>query len=155
MKFKIIANKQTPKSGDFSISDRYVDKLFNKFISFAMRQHNCVGLAANQVSCNGMRIMLPFFAIKFNYHWDIVVSPEILKYKGKKEEKIETCLTWIGKNISVKRNNVIMVRYLNMKGERIERIITGFEAQIWQHEYNHLMGIEEKFIEDGVEHVTL
>jgi peptide deformylase len=150
MKFKIIANQQTPKIESLTTENNIYKnrdyKLLTKFLSFARRQHNCVGLAANQVSCDGERIMKPFFAIKDDRWWDIIIQPEILKYHGEKEEKIEGCLTWLGKKIVVKRYPEIDVEYYNLKGEFISKKIFGLAAQIWQHEYNHLMGIEEKFL---------
>jgi len=145
MKFKIIPNEQTPKieiPHNTLILD-YSYKMLIKFISFARRQHKCAGLAANQVSCNGDRIMKAFFAIKINNVWDLIINPKILKYSGKKEIKIEKCLTWIGKEMQVARYLEIQVNYINLKGDLFEKIVTGFQAQIWQHEYNHLMGIVE------------
>lgn len=149
MKFKIIQNEQTPKieipkPAELLISQDY--KLLDKFISFASRQHNCAGLAANQVSVNSNRIMEKFFAIKNNHHWEIVINPVVLHCKGKKEEKIERCLTWIGKRIKVNRSPEISVKYYNFKGEKLSTSIIDYEAQVWQHEYDHLMGIEEIFV---------
>lgn len=143
MKFKIIPNERTPKANDILFQKDIKLKLFEKFLSFASRQHNCVGLAANQVSLNGERIRKPFFAIKYNHFWDIVLKPKILKYVGAGEEKKESCLTWIGKDIIVMRWLHIEVEYYNLKGEFIKENITGIKAQIFQHEYNHLMGVLE------------
>lgn len=143
-KFKIIPNEQTPKTTEaVTHHDR---KLLDKFLSFARRQHNCTGLASNQVSVDGKRIDKKFFAIKVGHFWDIIIHPDIIKYNGMKEEKIEGCLTWLGKKIIADRYHNIDVCYTNLKDQNIVRTITGFEAQVWQHEYNHLQGIEEKFI---------
>ena len=151
MKFKIIPNQQTPKINPYGY-DLFPEliignnKLHVKFLSFASRQFNCVGLAANQVKLDGIRLIENFFAIKINNFWDIIINPVILEYYGKKEIKKETCLTWLGKIIEAERYPTISVEYYNLKGEFKNKIVTGFEAQIWQHEYNHLIGIEEKFI---------
>jgi peptide deformylase len=150
MKFKIIPNEQTPKA-EYDISEDFnhkiITRLFEKFVSFASRQKNCAGLASNQVSLNGARIHERFFAIKSEGRWDIVINPRIKQYRGKVEEKIEGCLTWLGKKIIAKRHTSISVEYFNIKGEKISADIAGYEAQIWQHEMNHLDGIEEKFID--------
>jgi peptide deformylase len=149
MKFRIIPNQQTPKVELIKNIDTFLKDNFNmleKYLSFAKRQHNCVGLAANQVSLKNERIMYKFFAIKEKHFWDIKINPEIIKYKGKAEEKIEGCLTWLGKKLSVKRYKEIEVKYFNLKGEYIKEIITGNEAQVWQHEIDHLNGVEERFI---------
>ena len=149
MKFKIIPNEQTPelaydKGADVILKEN--DKLLRKFLSFTRRQHNCAGLASNQVSVDGQRIDIPFFAIlddRINF-WDIVINPIIEDYIGNKETKIEGCLTWLGKKIEVERYPAIKVMYCNLKGEGISEVIEGYLAQVFQHEYNHLKGIEEK-----------
>jgi len=148
MKFKIIANEQTPAVFyDISVGDLIKNdkKKLIKFLSFASRQHGCVGLASNQVSCDGQRIMNCFFAIKVNHVWDLIIDPVILEYHGEKSTKEEGCLTWIGKTIIAERYPEIVVRYFNIKGEIKNNTLTGYEAQIWQHEYSHLKGREEKF----------
>lgn len=149
MKFKIIPNEQTPEVKEFKDAlslIKYNKKMILKFLAFAKNKKSCCGLAANQVSLDGERIMERFFVIKFNHWWDIIICPEILEYKGSKKEQKEGCLTWIGKTIIAERFPEIKVRYYNINGEIKERNISGFEAQIWQHEYNHLMGVEEKII---------
>lgn len=154
MKFKIIPNEQTPKIEYVDMPKNLIEnriqfhlKLLEKFVAFARLQHNCAGLAANQVSCDGKRIIMqPFFAIKTNNHWDLIIHPNILNYYGKGEYKIEGCLTWLGKKIKAMRHQTIKVSYYNLKGEKIIDTISGFQAQVWQHEYDHLMGVEEKII---------
>lgn len=147
MKFKVIPNQQTPKVGETVVlpNDK---KLLEKFISFARLRKNCAGLAANQVSMNGERIMKPFFAIKNDHRWELILNPGIIEYIGEPEEKIEGCLTWLGRKIAVERYPSIEVEYVNLKNYRVHETLTGFQAQVFQHEYNHLMGIEEKFLEE-------
>lgn len=149
MKFKIIPNEQTPKveqNNDNFISLQDDKKMLLKFLSFARRQHNCVGLAANQVNLDGERIMKRFFAIKFGHFWDVIIGPEIIDYIGTEEIKQEGCLTWIGRKLVARRFDKICVNYASLGGEIVrDRIIQGLEAQIWQHEYNHLCGVREVF----------
>lgn len=147
MKFKIIANEQTPEiaaSSPLSVLLNEKRNMLIKFLSFARRQTNCCGLAANQVSLDGVRLMENFFAIKVGHFWDIVLYPEIISYEGVRSIKKEGCLTWLGKTLQNERYTIIQAEYYNLKGEKINREITGFEAQIFQHEYDHLKGVEEK-----------
>lgn len=151
MKFKIIPSQQTPPASQALIDFDESNKMFEKFLSFARVQHNCVGLAANQTRIvkhplYSERLSLPFFAMKRMYWWDLIVNPEISEYVGKPEEKTEGCLTWIGKKIVALRYPEIHVEYKNIIGQYKRESLTGIEAQIFQHEYNHLMGIEEKVI---------
>lgn len=148
MKFKIIANTQTPKIDKNKpplLLIKEDKQMLIKFLSFARRQHNCCGLAANQVSLDGERIMERFFAIKIGHVWDIVIYPKILEYRGKSVFKKEGCLTWLGKTIKAERWHEITVEYYNIKGDHFIRRLEGVEAQIWQHECNHLNGVEEEF----------
>jgi peptide deformylase len=148
MKFKIIANEQTPGLDPYLWSyekSLIVEKakLMVKFLSFARRQHRCAGLAANQVSCDGIRLMIPFFALHSKNFWDIIICPEIIQYIGEEEEKIEGCLTWLGKKILAKRFPEIEVRYFDIKRNEVKKRLSGFDAQVFQHEYNHLRGVPE------------
>ena len=148
MKFRVIPNKQTPRIIQKLDTEDYLFpniKMLEKYISFSSRQHNCAGLAANQVSLDGERIMERFFAIKKDRFWDIIIDPKILEYTGKKELKTEGCLTWIGKKFEVYRYPSIDVSYFQLNGKYIEETIMGFEAQVFQHEYDHLNGIVENY----------
>lgn len=155
MKFKIILNEQTPKIENYKELHNFLKEDYQmlcKFISFARTRHNIAGLASNQVSLDGKRIMEPFFLIFINNAWEIIIHPLINKYSGEKVEMIEGCLTWLGKRIVVDRFYNLSVTYYSLKGEKIQKDVHGIEAQIWQHEYNHLMGIEEKIIERDLLH---
>ena len=77
----------------------------------------------------------------------IVIDPHITKYIGLKEDKAEGCLTWKGQKIIAERHRAVEVDYFNMDGEHITgEIHKGFEGQIWQHELNHLNGVEEEVV---------
>jgi hypothetical protein len=81
MKFKIIPNEQTPLIDPWMLAEDIIKdhyKLLIKFVSFSIRQYNCAGLASNQVSCDGKRIMIPFFSMLNGRTWDIIIAPEIL-----------------------------------------------------------------------------
>jgi len=149
MKFKIIPNEQTPEIRQWKTAHDLIaedKKLLEKFLSFAMRQKNCTGLAANQVSVNGKRIMERFFALKDRNGWELIIGPTITKKEGNPRDEIEGCLTWLGKKLKVKRYFSIKVSYYNLRGEYIETELIDFKAQVFQHEYDHLNGVEEIFV---------
>ena len=151
MKFKIISNEHTPNIIENINPNIFEDKkdLLVKFLSFSRRQHHCAGLASNQCSVGTKkiqnRIKVPFFAMKNGLSWDLFIHPRIIEYKGEEKEVLEKCLTWIGKVLITKRYPEIDTEYYNIKGELIKKTFKGYEAQIFQHEYDHLLGIEEKF----------
>jgi peptide deformylase len=149
MKFKIIPNQSTPKVEEYKLFTQLIAedrKMLEKFLSFSRRQRNCVGLAANQVSLNGERIMERFFTIKINHTWKIIIDPIISERIGREIKLKETCLTWLGKTILANRHYEIRAKYYNLNGDLVNRIIKSREAQIFQHEYDHLMGVEEVFV---------
>lgn len=146
MKFKIIPNEQTPYIKGTKTAEELIKtdkKLLEKFLSFAMRQHNCTGLASNQVAVNGKRIEERFFAIKDINGWELCLMPEIIEVQGNQIEMKEGCLTWLGKTLIAKRFINIVVTYYDLHGKFYTKELDGFKAQVFQHEYDHLNGIEE------------
>ena len=152
MKFEIIPNQQTPCTFEL-VHDFETNKdVFNSFLEFASSHHNAVGLAANQCSLDGERFMQNVFAfrnLKENT-WKLIINPSIDFYFGMVEPKLEGCLTWIGKLILADRLRAVKVSYDDIDGNHhTNQIYGGFEAQIWQHEVNHLNGIEENVVNVG------
>lgn len=39
---------------------------------------------------------------------------------------------------------------LNVKGKKVEKLLEGFAAKVFQHEYDHLQGIENIYREDAI-----
>lgn len=150
MKFEIIPSEQTPEVPEIENIDNFILKnknKINKFLEYVSTLENAAGLAANQTSLNNERFMLNIFAIKINNKWNIIIDPIIHSAYGTKETKYESCLTWEGRTLITERWSNIHVSYMNIKGNYKEKRISGFEAQVWQHEIDHLEGIEEKFIQ--------
>lgn len=150
MKFEIIPNEQTPNvppMGDVVefINSHLVE--LNAFLLFASEQRTAVGLAANQTSADGERFMQRVFALLNNDtgEWRLIINPVIDEYIGMKELKNEGCLTWEGMRVIAERHRAVRVSYYNTEGQKITgEIYTGFNAQVWQHEINHLNGVVER-----------
>ena len=88
-----------------------------------------------------------FFAFNDGGAWKVVVNPIIKELNGEPEEKREGCLTWIGSTIVADRWPEIEVSYWSTDGEYTQGlVIDGFEAQVWQHEVDHLNGVEENVV---------
>jgi len=149
-KIEVIPNEQTPKiEKRHDIIDVYIinqhDELL-AFLEYAKTRKDGVGLAANQVAINENRFMCRAFALRnlINHSWQLIIDPVITEYIGIKEEKAEGCLTWKGKTIIAERSRAVKVSYYDIDGNYHENeFYKGFEAQIWQHEINHLNGVEE------------
>lgn len=151
MNFEIIPNEQTPRVVQSIMSIDYVQEnkeVFEAFLEFAKKQPTAVGLAANQCSLDGERFNQRLFAMKNTKtgEWQLIIDPIILAYVGMKEEKLETCLTWNGKTLLAYRFRAVQLGYVDINGNVHDETHKGFQAQIIQHEMNHLDGIPEIFV---------
>ena len=155
MNFEIIPSEQTPRVNDVVFADmtKYIDLHRTElvdFLEFAQTHDNAVGFAANQCSLDGERFMVRAFALRDldTKQFSLIIDPHITKEIGIKELKSEGCLTWKGRKIHAERYRAVEVSYFSMDGKMTTRDIrVGFEGQIWQHEINHLNGIEEEVLE--------
>jgi peptide deformylase len=167
MKFEIIIGEQTPKvepEQDWQKSTEDIKAMIanhgdqlKAFLEFAKTKSTAVGLAANQVSLDGERFMHRCFAIRNIFgdgSWRLIFDPVITERYGIKIQKSEGCLTWPHKKIISERNRFVKVSYYTVDEnfEEVTRVDNeeheGFEAQIWQHETNHLNGVEQR-VEQG------
>ena len=151
----VIPNQQTPKVPEIEdIKLFFIQniKRLQEFKDYAFGKFNAVGLAANQCSFDGERFMVRIFALREindngnpQGNWRLIIDPYITEYIGIKEIKTEGCLTWKGKLIVAERSRAIRVSYHDELGQSINNELHfGFEGQIWQHEINHLNGVEER-----------
>ena len=154
MKIEIIANEQTPKLPLISDVNKWIEEkkeLIQSYFEFVKTQTYAIGLAANQASVDGERCMERFFLekdVKTN-EWSIKINPQLIESYGFAEGRVEGCLTWQKKDVIAYRHRRIKVGYYTIEGEYKEELITKFTSHVWQHELNHLDGIEEKVVEPG------
>lgn len=154
--FSIILHEQTPAVPEMSIEELLLHReVLEDFLVHASTKYsNGIGLAANQVrfanrnehGIAGDRFMLPAFAKKNmeTEEWKLILNPKITATHGAMSEKIEYCLTWPGKIITVDRAHSVTVEWYDIEGHLHVTGAVGFNAQVWQHEICHLNGIEEK-----------
>jgi len=113
----------------------------------AQKDPQGIGLAAPQVG-KSLRI----FITNFKNFQRVVINPKVLekekvptkdKPSGGKapEEPLEGCLSIVNYYGPLTRSHRIKLSYENETGERITEEFKGFEAQIVQHELDHLEGI--------------
>jgi len=155
-KVTVIKNEYTPKVKAMRDVSKYVSDNKDMFNSIGLflkspGTQKAAGLAANQIAINGKRLMKNFFLIQQNMlvdsGFDIIFNPEIIEKRGTKLKKYEECLTWENDNVIADRWPFIVVKFQDMNGTIHEGIaVSGFEAQVWQHECDHLNGIEEVLI---------
>jgi peptide deformylase len=71
----------------------------------------------------------------------IMINPEIISLSDALCSEWEGCLSVPGLRGLVPRPKEAAITYTTLKGERIETLLTGFPARIFQHEFDHLEGI--------------
>jgi len=165
MIFEVIPNEQTPRVPEIEDIELFFIqniKTLQAFKDYAYERYDAAGLAANQCSVDGERLMLRVFALRLlnavthEPLWRLIIDPQIIEYIGIKEIKCEGCLTWKGKTVVAERSRAVRVSYFNEIGEHItNEIYKGFDAQIWQHEINHLNGVDERIEERGFQQPKL
>lgn len=100
-----------------------------------------VGLAAPQVGLNEDFFVYNAFDKKELYR--IVCNPTISQYSKEVEVEQEGCLSLRSDYCAgqVSRSVWIETEYQNELGQKVRRRLKGFEARVFQHEYDHLKGI--------------
>ena len=111
-----------------------------------------VGLAAPQVGVN-QRLMV------YNPSGDstkwldevVLVNPRIVDRSEATDVETEGCLSFPDMSGDVERHKWIKVEALNLKGRKIKKKYQGWEARIFQHEYDHLDGVVyiDRLTEEG------
>lgn len=145
---KIVKTKDTrlrQVSKPVKAVDKKILKLVNdlKETLIAQKDPEGVGLAAPQIGKN-----LRVFVMKTGSDIKEVINPEILEI-SKKEEKeeeekdkiMEGCLSLPHYYGPLKRAKKVKLKYKTASGEEKEEEFIGFEAQLVQHEMDHLDGI--------------
>lgn len=111
------------------------------------------GLAAPQIGISKSVFIFSFDRDPQNL--EAVINPNFFPVGDTKIEGWEGCFSvmlsdGIWKLAKIPRYKTIQVTYLNLEGEEIEKILEGFAAKVFQHEYDHLQGIENIDREDAI-----
>lgn len=123
----------------FDFENPQVDPIqLTKDLAETMIQNNGLGLSANQIG-------YPYKAFVINAEQIIAVfNPTIVHAEDDQIVLEEGCLSIPGFYVKVKRPNKIRVRYTQPNGQVVTKVFDGMTARIFQHEYDHLMGINMK-----------
>ena len=101
-----------------------------------------IGLAAPQVGINKKLMVYNESGDKKKWLDEVVmVNPVITEFSEAVDVETEGCLSFPAMNGEVERSKWIKVEALNLRGKKISKKFTGWEARIFQHEYDHLNGV--------------
>lgn len=123
----------------------------NKLKEILQKSENGAGLAATQIGVsksflgmkerNGVRVLIN---PKLVAYFGEKVYPKMVDEKGVESDFLEGCLSFPDLYGTVKRYLKIEAQWQEIKDQKLEsknKILEGFEAILWQHEYDHLLGI--------------
>lgn len=110
----------------------------------AMKEHQGVGLAANQVGED-----LSIFVIDSKLAQELEVpdaylNPEITEYSKEEDDMEEGCLSIPEYFIPIRRSKKIKIKFIDENGEKRKIKARGFLARVLQHETDHLHGLTIK-----------
>lgn len=113
-------------------------------------KHNGIGLAAPQVGVNKRMVVigLPKRLDDEEYPLILMINPKITQKSSETEVGEEGCLSLPNLRGNVVRSLWVEAEWLDIKGKKMKKMITGFGAKVIQHEIDHLDGvlISDKFL---------
>ncbi len=105
-----------------------------------MFHHNGVGLSANQIGIKERA----FVMVSDMESMDTITcfNPKIIKESKNEVVMEEGCLSYPDLFLDIPRPETIVVKYEDESKEFHKIKLTGFIARIFQHEYDHMEGID-------------
>lgn len=123
-----LSQKAVPATkSDISLGQDLLDTL-------KANSNRCVGMAANMIGVNKAVIV-----VNMGFNSVVMFNPKLLSCSGKYETE-EGCLSLSGVR-KTSRYRDIEIEYTDMSWQKKKIRLTGFYAQIAQHELDHLNGI--------------
>ena len=135
--------RETAEEIDYETYPNLKELIDNMFET--LKRSEGVGLAAPQVGLPIRLFIIDLDTIsedepQYKGYLHTFINPEILEESEDTSVMSEGCLSIPGINENVRRPNKVLVAYTDENGEDQERWLEGFEARVFQHEYDHLDG---------------
>lgn len=127
-----------------------IDNLLGLFGSI----ETAVGLAANQCEEEGEAIRHRFFVMSLAGKREVCLNPRIDRRHGQAMVMAERCLSWPGEDLRARRHLKVDASYTARDGTPVSCQLSGLEAQVFQHELDHLDGVPSVRAKDFAERVT-
>jgi len=136
---KLLKTPTTP--WDFENPPFDVIEYVKEMVRF-MRDHQGLGLASNQIETAFDQPTIRYSI--FSMHCDpniVCINPRIIDLSGDEITLEEGCLSYPGLSVKIKRHQHLRARYQQPNGETVTETYTGMTARVFQHEMDHLDGI--------------
>ena len=110
-----------------------------------LKRSEGVGLAAPQVGLPIRMFIIDLDVMsddepQYKGYLHTFINPEILEESEEETSMEEGCLSIPGIHESVKRPEEVHVKYIDENLQPQEKWLSGFEARVFQHEFDHLDG---------------
>jgi len=128
-------------NADVDAFDDELRQLAKEMVSIMYASGGC-GLAAPQVGVN--RRLMVFNPTGDPSKWMqeyVMCNARIIQYADARSVGEEGCLSFPGFTADVARSNWIKIEYTNVRGKKQRKKLKGFDAIVFQHEYDHLDGV--------------
>jgi peptide deformylase len=112
-------------------------------IDIAQLGKSAAGMAANQWGLNWQIFMYCPAGNDSPANVEVVINPSYTPINENQKEDLafEGCFSIPGAIQRVSRYTAIAVRYQNRQGQWIDKVLEGWEARVWQHENDHVLGV--------------
>lgn len=142
-------NKHAQNITNFKKIKKHLEEFIENLIH-TMITHDGCGLASTQVEDQ------PQFELKEHHNYRaqpniiickpndkiiVAINPQILEYSNETDCCTEGCLSIPKQTDEIPRSTSIIAQYQNIEGETVIRKFEQFEARVFQHEYDHTIGI--------------
>ena len=105
-----------------------------------MFHYNGVGLSANQIGIQERAFVM--MSDMETQQTTVCFNPRIIKYYKDTDLMEEGCLSYPDLLLPIPRHSRIVVKYEDENKKILKRKLEGFIARIFQHEYDHMEGID-------------
>lgn len=123
--------------------DKLDAKNIEKNMIDIMRKEHGVGLSANQVDLDAQIFILEPKDLEGYKDGEsfAIINPRIEAVSDQTVLGEEGCLSFPGLFFKVKRAEALVAKFLDSSGKECTIEFTGWNARIFQHEFDHLQGI--------------
>ena len=105
-----------------------------------MFHYKGVGLSANQIGIQERAFVM--MSDMETQQTTVCFNPRIIKYYKDTDLMEEGCLSYPDLLLAIPRHSRIVVKYEDENKKILKRKLNGFIARIFQHEYDHMEGID-------------
>jgi len=137
----------TPSDAILDIDKSYTELLMLiQDMKDTMDEEGGIGIAAPQIGCNKRVIIFGFedsprYPQEKSIPFTVLINPSMKILAPDIVDGWEGCLSVPGLRGLVPRYNHIEYKGYDLHGNTITRIVDGFHARVFQHEYDHLEGV--------------